>query len=202
MTNSSAPQPSVRSGSRSGAVPIGSATGTIATGAIAFSDIVGFTELTADYGDDLALDLVEHHEALVNDLLGSDGRIVKQLGDGVLMFFDDARRAMAMLLALHRKAEAVLVADVPLWLRSGVHWGSPRVRGTDLIGHDVNLASRITALAAPGELLVTDSFVQAVGDAQPFVRVGPVFVKGVSEPVRLWRATAPISSASTLYAGA
>jgi adenylate cyclase len=167
-----------------------SATPTKATlsGAIAFCDIVGFTELTADHGDELALALVEHHESMTRALLPDGARIVKQLGDGLLLFFADAPGAVDALVRLHDDTRSVSVGDVPLWIRTGLHWGSPRVRGDDLIGHDVNLASRVVALAAPGELLVTDAYVNACPDArEQLVELGPVFVKGVSDPVSVWR---------------
>ena len=126
-----------------------------------FCDIVGFTELTADHGDEVALALVEQHESLTRALLPDGARIVKQLGDGLLLFFGEAAGAVDALVRLHADTRSAAVGDVPLWIRTGLHWGSPRVRGDDLIGHDVNLASRVVALAAPGELLVTDAYVAA-----------------------------------------
>ena len=160
-----------------------------ATGAIAFSDIVGFTEMTADHGDDLAIALVDRHESLVLGAIGQNGRIVKQLGDGLLLFFADPCVAVEVMLSVHIDAARTLVGGVPLWLRTGLHFGSPRSRGGDLIGHDVNLASRISSLAGPGELLVSEALLVAIGERRSqFTRVGPVFVKGVRDPVRLWRA--------------
>ncbi len=161
---------------------------TTLSGAIAFCDIVGFTELTADHGDEVALALVEHHETLTRSLLPESARIVKQLGDGLLLFFGDAPGAVDALVELHDNCQGASVADVPLWIRTGLHWGTPRVRGDDLIGHDVNLASRVVALAAPGELLVTDAYVTACPDCRDrLVEIGPAFVKGVSDPVGVWR---------------
>jgi class 3 adenylate cyclase len=62
------------------------------------------------------------------------------------------------------------------------------VRGDDLIGHDVNLTSRVVALAAPGELLVTDAYVHACPGCQDrLTELGPMFVKGVTDPVGVWR---------------
>ena len=158
------------------------------TGAIAFSDIVGFTELTSDHGDDLALALIEQHELLVTNALPSAARVVKQLGDGLLLFFEDPFEAVDALFAMHATANDANVNGIPMWVRCGVHWGTPRVRGDDLIGHDVNLASRVSALAAPGEIIATESFIQQLdGRAADFRNVGPVFVKGVSEPIVIWR---------------
>ena len=161
---------------------------TTLSGAIAFCDIVGFTELTADHGDEVALALVEYHEAMTRALLPDGARIVKQLGDGLLLFFGDAPGAVDALVRLHADCRGAAVAEVPLWIRTGLHWGSPRVRGDDLIGHDVNLASRVVALAAPGELLVTDAYVDACPDTRErLVELGPVFVKGVTDPIGVWR---------------
>ncbi len=158
------------------------------TGAIAFSDIVGFTELTSDHGDDLALALIERHELLVTNALPHAARVVKQLGDGLLLFFEDPLEAVDALFAMHVAANDATVEGIPMWVRCGVHWGTPRVRGLDLIGHDVNLASRVSALAAPGEIIATESFIQQLdGRAANFCNVGPVFVKGVTEPITIWR---------------
>ena len=166
----------------------GSAPG-ISTGAIAFSDIVGFTEMTADHGDDLAMALVDQHETLALGVLGQHGRIVKQLGDGLLLFFPDPCEAVDAMLRVHDGASRLSVDGVPFRLRTGLHFGSPRARGGDLIGHDVNLASRISTLAGPGELLASEALLHEIGDRRSqFTRIGPVFVKVVRDPVRLWRA--------------
>jgi adenylate cyclase len=84
--------------------------------------------------------------------------------------------------------------DWPLWVRTGLHYGCPRRRGDDLIGHDVNLAARIADLAAPGEVLASADAVAEVPDAPDvrFTELGPVFVKGIPDAVRLFRAE-PVS---------
>ena len=102
----------------------GSAPG-VSTGAIAFSDIVGFTEMTADHGDDLAMALVDRHEALVLGVLGQHGRIVKQLGDGLLLFFSDPCEAVDAMLRVHDGTSRLSLDGVPFRLRTGLHFGSP-----------------------------------------------------------------------------
>jgi adenylate cyclase len=163
---------------------------TTATGAIVFTDIVGFTALTDEHGDDLALSLLERQEQTVRAALPDGARVVKELGDGLLLFFDDARNAVATCVALQRAFDEGSDDDVPLWVRMGVHWGCPRRRGDDIIGRDVNLAARIVELAGPGEVLCSEVTADEVGalDGVVFEPLGPVFVRGIAEPVPIMRA--------------
>ena len=74
-----------------------------------------------------------------------------------------------------------------------MHHGTALHRGDDIIGHDVNVAARIVEIAAPGEVLVSDAVRVGVdSDAAQvrFTELGPVAMKGVPRPIRLWRATA------------
>lgn len=165
-----------------------------AAGAIVFTDIVGFTELTDQHGDDLALALVDRQAAIVRSTLPPGARVVKELGDGLLVWFDDATEAVATSLTLQTRFATQSDADLPMWVRIGVHWGAPKRRGDDIIGRDVNLASRITALAGPGEVLCTESVVEEIArsgsaDRFDFGSLGAVFVKGVAEAVPLYTAT-------------
>jgi adenylate cyclase len=159
-------------------------------GAIVFSDIVGFTEFTANFGDERALAHVDRQEALVIDALPQGARIVKQLGDGLLLFFNDVHAALDTCVSLAKRYAAESTVELPLWVRTGVHFGCPRRRGDDLIGHDVNLTARIADLAAPGELLCTAAAVDEVvpRDDIAFTELAPVVVKGIAEPVRVFRA--------------
>jgi adenylate cyclase len=166
-------------------------------GAIVFTDIVGFTALTDMHGDDVALALLERQEEMVRTALPAKARVVKELGDGLLLWFDDPRDAIDTCLRLQRDFDTVNGAvdgsggagGIPLWVRMGVHWGSPRRRGDDIIGRDVNLAARIVDLAGPGEVLCSEATADVIG-ARPgfgFEPLGPVFVRGISEPVPIMR---------------
>ena len=164
-------------------------------GAIVFTDIVGFTELTAIHGDDAALRLLARQDDLVQRELPSTGRVVKEIGDGLLLWFTDAGDAVTTSLSLQDayEAESAKPDGMPLWVRIGIHWGSPKHRGDDIIGHDVNLASRIAALAGAGEVLCSDAAVIAAQRTGPvagvcFAEIGPVVVKGIPEPVTVVRA--------------
>jgi adenylate cyclase len=159
------------------------------SGAIVFTDIVGFTKLTDTHGDDVALALLERQEKLVRDALPECSRVVKELGDGLLLWFDDPRAAIDTCLRLHQLFDED-DDDIPLWVRMGMHWGTPRRRGDDIVGHDVNLAARIVELAGPGELLCSESTIDAAGeiDGVVFEPLGPVFVRGIADPVPIVRA--------------
>ncbi len=157
-------------------------------GAIVFTDIVGFTQLTDEHGDDVALALLERQEETVRTALPSGARVVKELGDGLLLWFDDPRAAIDTCVQLQHHFDAA-DDDVPLWVRIGVHWGCPRRRGDDIVGRDVNLAARIVDLAGPGEVLCSETTANVVG-AMPgvsFEPLGPVFVRGIAEAVPIVR---------------
>lgn len=162
------------------------------SGAIVFTDIVGFTELTAVQGDDAALAVLTRQDHLVRDALPASARVVKELGDGLLLWFTGAGDAVATSLRLQTRYDEVAGDDFPLGVRIGIHWGSPKRRGNDIIGHDVNLASRIAALAGAGEVLCSEVAAQrAAADGISadvvFEPLGPVYVRGIVDPVPLVR---------------
>jgi adenylate cyclase len=163
-------------------------------GTIVFTDIVGFTEFTATRGDAEALHLLATQDRLVRSALPGTARVVKELGDGLLLWFPEPVSALHSAFALHRGFEAESSSNGhPLLLRAGVHHGRALPRGSDVVGHDVNLASRIVDVAAPGEVLVSDTVRAGVDPSSAhvsFSELGPVVMKGVPGLIRLWRATA------------
>ena len=165
---------------------------TTVSGTIVFTDIVGFTQLTDEHGDDVALSMLERQEELVLRALPDTARIVKELGDGLMLWFDDPGSAILTMLALQRAFEEESDGDLPMWVRIGMHWGCPRARGDDIVGRDVNLASRIMDLAAPGEVLCSAATADIAGEMPGvgFEPLGPVYVRGIADPVPLVRAYA------------
>lgn len=161
-------------------------------GVVAFTDLVGYTEYTALQGDAEALALLAAQEQIVNDTLPRDARVVKELGDGLLLYFAGAGSAIASGLVLQQRFEqAAEDGALPLWVRIGMHWGRPAPRGEDLVGHDVNVAARIVDVAGPGELLCSHATVLAAAatlEGIDFVELGPVVMKGIPEPIELYRA--------------
>ena len=174
-------------------MPVPSTSTDVVTGAIMFTDLVGFTEFTALSGDDAALELLAAQSRLVDEVLPADARVVKELGDGLLLYFRDPAEAVLAGLDLQRTFEAESESTgMPLWIRVGMHAGVVRERGRDLVGHDVNVAARIVDMAGAGEVLVSDAVrrdAQARVPTVEFVELGPVVMKGIPDPIRLWRAS-------------
>ena len=164
--------------------------GDSASGAFAFCDLAGFTAFTAERGDDAALELVATFGSHVADGLPSAARIVNRIGDGLLLHFPDPGDAISALLTLTDQCAAVATPERPLWVRTGVHVGQARRLGHDLIGHDINVAARIGELAGATEVLASESARSAdPGVDVCFDALGPAFVKGISDPLPIYRAS-------------
>jgi class 3 adenylate cyclase len=157
-----------------------------------FTDLVGFTEFTALRGDAVALNLLVTQERLVRESLPQGARIVKELGDGLMLSFDDPCDAVVTALALQERFEVEATdSDLPLWVRIGIHSGRPIARGDDLVGNDVNIAARIVDLAAPGEVVTSEATASLTSEeleGVEFEPLGPAVMKGIPSPIPLYRA--------------
>jgi len=162
-------------------------------GAVLFTDLVGFTEFNDAVGDAKAVGVLDAQAEYASDALRqhSDARVVKELGDGLMLWFTDAGAAITAALELMESIETARRAgSFPLAIRMGIHHGEAVARGSDVVGQTVNIAARISDLAGPGELLISDDALAAVlGNIAGLhcAPIGPVRVKGVSEPVWLQR---------------
>ncbi len=160
-------------------------------GAVVFTDIVSFTEFNAVEGDEAANELLSVQEQIVNQLLPAGSWLIKELGDGLMLWFPDADSALDTCLRLMRRFEQHSLDTLqPLWVRMGIHWGRQTRRRADLIGHDVNLAARIANEAGATELLISEATLAELSDGlvAQFEELGPVIMKGIPDPVRLYRA--------------
>ena len=172
------------------------ATPGVVCGSILFTDLVGFTEYTDAVGDVGAADVLDQQRRRVDGLLPEPaaGRVVKELGDGLMLWFASAEIGLAFAVALLHVFDGDRRAGTfPLAIRMGVHHGDSVEHGSDLVGHTVNVAARISALAGAGELLVSEEVRVAGPDAArsiPMRPIGPVLVKGVRAPIWLHRVMA------------
>jgi adenylate cyclase len=151
------------------------------TMAFCFVDLTGFTRFTEEEGDDEALDLVERFVETVEATLPADATIVKTIGDEVMIVSSDAR-----LLTEWAVGFLTLFDERPR-PRVGIHCGGAVYRDGDYFGGDVNLTHRVVARALGGEVLVTRSVVDAIGESEylDLEPIGEVALKGFPEPTEL-----------------
>jgi adenylate cyclase len=152
--------------------------------AIAFADLAGYTRFTEEVGEEEAFTTVERFIDAVNDTLPDDARIVKTIGDEVMIVGQDAGALTDWAVGFER-----LYRERPT-PRIGVHAGIVLYRDGDYFGREVNLAARVVARARGGEVVVTDSVMEQVKGAEhlEFEDIGDVKLKGFDEPRALCRA--------------
>jgi class 3 adenylate cyclase len=157
--------------------------------AIAFVDLSGYATMTVERGDEAAAAAADRLRALAEECVRTvNGRLVKFLGDGVLLLFEDRSSALTATLSLVRRVHEEGLPPA----HAGIAAGRVVVRDGDVFGQTVNLASRIAGQAKPGEVVVEEGVVIALprGVAE-FTPIGRVELKGFPLPVALWRATEP-----------
>jgi adenylate cyclase len=163
--------------------------------AILAADVVGYSRLmAADEAGALAA-LKERRKRILDPLLAQyQGRIVKVMGDGVLVEFASAVNAVQCAVEL-QQAMAVTnegrPADRQIVLRIGVNLGDVMVEGGDLYGEGVNIAARLEALADPGGILVSGTAYDHVSNKVKvgFEHIGVQTLKNIAQAVRAYRVT-------------
>jgi class 3 adenylate cyclase/YHS domain-containing protein len=164
--------------------------------AVAFADLAGYTALTEVHGDTGAADVAERFIELTETVLPEGARLVKTIGDAVLVVTADPVAGIRFGLDLLCAVEAE--PHFP-GVRVGVHYGSVVERRNDVFGATVNVAARLTAHAHVGQLLTTDRIAERLGGERDLATtaLGATWLKNVSEPVEIyWVAdhTAPASA--------
>lgn len=135
-------------------------------------------------------------EARSTTLPAHGGCLVKSLGDGMLLTFDDVRSALActssLRAALARQGSADTATE-PLRLRAGVHHAEVVVDDIDIFGSAVNLTARLAGLAGPDEVVASAEAVDQIvpGLDAEIDDLGECYFKHIREPVRAYRLSAP-----------
>lgn len=160
--------------------------------AVAFVDVSEFTRLTIERGDELgALTAVRLGELADSVVRNRGGRVVKLLGDGVLLVFEWACVGVEAVVEL---MGAMLEAGLPP-AHAGINVGPVVERDGDVFGTTVNVASRIAAYARPGVLVVSQPVVQACpGLAAEVEPLGDVTLRSLDGPISLFRLFVPRGS--------
>ena len=160
--------------------------GTARPSAIAFVDLSGYTALTEEIGDQAAADRAATLGTMLQELAHArGGRVVKLLGDGAMLHFPDPAEAVRTGLEVVRHLNDAGMPPAHV----GVAAGPVVFREGDYYGRVVNLAARIMGRAGANEVLAAAGVASALEDLA-FESLGMVELKGIAEPVELFRATA------------
>ncbi|WP_354701248.1 pH-sensitive adenylate cyclase [Paraconexibacter sp. AEG42_29] len=150
--------------------------------AIAFADLAGYTRLTEEQGEEEAVSAVERFVEAVEHTLPEDARVIKTIGDEVMIVGSDPAALVDWAVGFQQ-----LMVKRPL-PRIGVHYGETLYREGDYYGREVNLAARVAARSAGGEVIVTRPLVEVAGPHLEFERIGEVRLKGFAHSTELFLA--------------
>ncbi|MBI5104888.1 MAG: adenylate/guanylate cyclase domain-containing protein [Solirubrobacterales bacterium] len=156
--------------------------------AVAFADLVGFTRLGEELDPADLGAVADRLSVLAEEVVQPPVRVVKTIGDAVMLACPEPQRLVACSLALVDAIDQEGQAFPQV--RVGIAAGPAVTRGGDLFGRPVNLASRVTGVARAGSVLATKDVRDAAREAFQWSRAGVRRLKGLPEPVPLYRARA------------
>jgi adenylate cyclase len=148
-----------------------------------FCDLKDFTAYAQVNGDAAAIAAIERFFTVIAREHGEHGELVKSLGDGAMLAYEDPAEAVA---AGVRVIEEMRAPGLP-GVHASVHRGVAIARSGDYFGHSVNLAARLLSMAGRDELVATDEAVQACRDDFAWEPAGAHAVRGVPGPVTVYR---------------
>jgi adenylate cyclase len=151
---------------------------------VCFVDLTGFTRLTEEQGDAVAAELAGRLAALVEGISRRyAGRPVRWLGDGGMFVFREADAAVGAATEMVTQARDSGLPPTHI----GIHCGPVVFQDGDIYGSTVNVAARLSARAAPGEVLVSKPVADRIAQPGRLEPVGVVELKGVAQPLQVWR---------------
>jgi adenylate cyclase len=160
--------------------------------AIVFTDLVGSTDMTSEFGDQMAQDILRAHNSAVRSALGRfSGKEIKHTGDGIMATFDHVPDAVAGMIDVLRAVRAHNEAQprIPLRIRIGINAGEPISAENDYYGLAVTIAARVCAKADMDQILVSQVVRDMCeGTDLTFADRGSEPLKGIKAPQHLHEA--------------
>ncbi len=156
---------------------------------IVFTDIVDSTVLLARLGDHAWLDILRRHNAVIEETTAAHGgTVVETQGDGSMLAFSSARRAVACAQAIQREIDRAFADDSPpIRVRIGLHTGDALHEADQFFGTTVHYAARVASQALGGEVLVSNLVRELVaGPGIDFLESREVELKGLDGSHRLF----------------
>lgn len=156
---------------------------------VCFADLVEFTRLGEEIDAEELGMVAGRLEEMASAVAEPPVRLVKTIGDEVMLVSTEAEPMVAAALALINAAEAE-GQQFP-WLRAGIATGPTLPQAGDYYGRAVNLASRLTSVARPGSVVLDEAAKEAAGEGFDYSYVGERRLKGLDYRVKLYRARTP-----------
>ena len=156
---------------------------------IAFTDIVDSTVLLGRLGDHAWLEAVRRHDAVIEDVTAAHGgTVVETQGDGSMLAFSSARRAVACAQAIQREIDRAFADDSPpIRVRIGMHTGDALQEADRFFGTTVHYAARVASQALGGEVLVSNLVRELISRPEiDFLESREVELKGIDGSHRLY----------------
>lgn len=152
--------------------------------AIMFTDIVGYTQMSAQ-NEQAALNSLSLNTKLHQQLVKKhQGEVLKEIGDGTLSTFRSAVDAANCAIAIQRESSL----NKQYQLRVGLHIGDVFASSNDIVGNSVNIAARIQGATLPGSIAMSEVFFDAIASQSNIESeyLGPTTLKGIERPVNLY----------------
>ena len=161
--------------------------------AIMAVDVVGFSRLMGEDEAGTARAVREHREAALPIVATSGGRIVKTMGDGLLLEFPSVVAAVECAIAVQKlmlERNGGTLEEKRIVYRIGVNIGDVLIEGDDILGEGVNIAARLEGVCEPGGVLISGAAFEHVRGkvGVEFLDLGDKELKNISRPIRAYRA--------------
>jgi class 3 adenylate cyclase/DNA-binding transcriptional MerR regulator len=151
---------------------------------VCFIDLAGYTRLTEEEGDRAAADIADRLASLVERISGAfKGRPVRWLGDGGMFIFPEPGAAVRASLEATEQASAIGLPPT----HTGIHCGPVVFQDGDIYGRTVNVAARLSAAAAAGEVLISGSAASQLPEGIALDDLGMIELKGLADPLQTYR---------------
>jgi adenylate cyclase len=153
--------------------------------AILFSDVVNYSALMG-HDEQQALEILAKNRNIhERNLSACNGRLLKEIGDGILAIFDSVSDAVECGMRIQQDVQNANTYK----LRIGIHLGEVNTENNDVIGDGVNIASRVQSIAEPGTVYISGAVFDNIKNQQGAVAdfIGEKILKNISEPVRIYR---------------
>jgi class 3 adenylate cyclase len=155
-----------------------------------FTDIVGSTSLTEQYGDIMMMTMLRKHNEIVRNCIQiNSGTEIKHTGDGIMAAYMSSSKAVRSALDMQKELSSYrqINPEIPMHVRIGINAGEPVTEGHDFFGVAVQLSKRLCDLADPDQVLISEVVKGlCMGRNFHFSELGDHHVKGLSQQVKIF----------------